>query len=548
MAEGRDPAAVLEEQLAQLRERFLRRLEGTLADLGAQLGAADLPAAPAVLQEAHAELHRLAGTGGTFGFHELSQQARRLEIQVKAWLSAGVAIAPAEWEAWKAAVLGLSRTVAAAEPAAGAVADQVWVGIAKGLEDQPRVLLVHSDPQLGERLRSGLAQFGYEVLYCRNLEEARQQIHAQAPDLLVLQLDETQAAGADLAQLQGRGRRVPVLYLAAHGGVALQLAAAHAGADDFLALPVDAPTVAARIERLLGMLRQPPFRVLVVDDDEMEAERCQLTLQAAGMTAERLSEPREVMAKLQRFRPDVLLMDLYMPQHGGAELARAIRYDAQWQGLPIIFLSAESDLDLQYQALDSGGDDFLVKPVADARLVAAVRARALRARKVEELMTCDSLTGLLTHASIKERLAHEFDRASRQGKPLSVAMVDIDFFKRVNDSWGHPVGDQVIKTLGHLLRQRLRRQDSVGRYGGEEFLVILPECTAADARRVLDDIRQRFAAVSFQHQGHSFSVTLSAGISSSRGMSSAQALLADADATLYRAKQNGRDQVLPAAA
>lgn len=328
--------------------------------------------------------------------------------------------------------------------------------------------------------------------------------------------------------------------------MALQLAAAHAGADDFLALPVDAPTVAARIERLLGMVRQPPFRVLVVDDDEMEAERCQLTLQAAGMTAERLSEPREVMATLQRFRPDVLLMDLYMPQHGGAELARAIRYDAQWQGLPIIFLSAESDLDLQYQALDSGGDDFLVKPVADARLVAAVRARALRARKVEELMTCDSLTGLLTHASIKERLAQEFDRASRQGKPLAVAMVDIDFFKRVNDSWGHPVGDQVIKTLGHLLRQRLRRQDSVGRYGGEEFLVILPECSTADARRVLDDIRLRFAAVSFQHQGHNFSVTLSAGISSSKGKSSGQELLADADAMLYRAKQNGRDQVLPA--
>lgn len=205
MAEGRDPAAVLEEQLAQLRGQFLKRLEGTLAHLGAQLGAADVPASPAVLQEIHAELHRLAGTGGTFGFHELSQQARRLEIQVKAWLSAGAAIAPVEWDAWKAAVLGLSRTVAAAEPVAGA-ADPVWIGIAKGLEDQPRVLLVYSDPQLGEMLQRGLVQFGYEVLYCRNLDEARRQMQAWAPDLQVLQLDEAQAegaAGSDLTQLPG---------------------------------------------------------------------------------------------------------------------------------------------------------------------------------------------------------------------------------------------------------------------------------------------------------------------------------------------------------
>lgn len=549
MAEGRDPVAALEAQLAQLRGQFLQRLEGTLEHLGTQLGATDTPPSPEVLQETHAELHRLAGTGGTFGFHELSQQARRLEVQAKAWLGADASIAPAEWATWKAAVLALSHTVAAAEPAAGGLADQVWVGIAKGLEDQPQVLLVHSDRHLGDDLRRGLSQFGYDVVYCHDLAQARQRIEARTPDLLVLQLDDEagNSPGAGLVATLPRGRRVPLLYLAAHGGVALQLAAAHAGADDFLPLPVDAPTVAAHIERLLGMVRQPPFRVLVVDDDAMEAERCQLTLQAAGMTAERLSEPREVMATLQRFRPDVLLMDLYMPQHGGAELARAIRYDAQWQGLPILFLSAESDLDLQYQALDSGGDDFLVKPVADARLVAAVRARALRARRVEELMTRDSLTGLLTHASIKERLAQELDRASRQRKPLAVAMVDIDFFKRINDSWGHPVGDQVIKTLGHLLRQRLRRQDSVGRYGGEEFLVILPECTAADARRVLNDIRLRFAAVSFQHQGHSFSVTLSAGISSSESVLSASELLANADALLYRAKQDGRNQVLPAA-
>jgi diguanylate cyclase (GGDEF)-like protein len=346
------------------------------------------------------------------------------------------------------------------------------------------------------------------------------------------------------ALLQRPGRRVPVVYLAPHASVALQLAAARAGGDDFLALPVDAPTVAARVERLLERRRQPPYRVLIVDDDEMLAERFQLTLRAAGMLVERVAQPLGVIPRLPDFRPDVLLMDLHMPDYSGAELARAIRYDETWQSLPIIFLSGESDLDLQHQALGSGGDDFLLKPIPDEQLVAAVLARALRARKVAELMSQDSLTGLLKHASIKDRLAQELERARRQGKPLAVAMVDIDYFKRINDRWGHPMGDQVIKTLGHLLRQRVRRQDSVGRYGGEEFLVILPECSAADALRLVDDIRHRFAAVSFQHQGQSFTVTLSAGIASSASLRASHELLAAADAALYQAKHGGRNQVV----
>ena len=197
----------------------------------------------------------------------------------------------------------------------------------------------------------------------------------------------------------------------------------------------------------------------------------------------------------------------------------------------------------QLSAMASGADDFLTKPISSERLVGLVRARAKRARKLNDLMSQDSLTGLLKHASIKDRLAQEVDRAQRQNRPLSVAMIDIDFFKKVNDSYGHPVGDQVIKTLGHLLRQRLRRQDSVGRYGGEEFAAVMPDCTTEDAVRLLDDIRQRFSEVRFIHQGQSFGVTLSAGVASINPGTDAANLLAQADAALYGAKHGGRNQV-----
>jgi diguanylate cyclase (GGDEF)-like protein len=158
-------------------------------------------------------------------------------------------------------------------------------------------------------------------------------------------------------------------------------------------------------------------------------------------------------------------------------------------------------------------------------------------------MSQDSLTGLLKHASIKDRLAQEMERARRQGKVMSAVMLDIDFFKKVNDNWGHPVGDQVIKTLGHLLRQRLRSQDSVGRYGGEEFVAVLPECGPEAALQLVDDIRQRFGAVKFNSQGQEFSVTLSAGIAASEHFHTPADLLAAADAALYEAKHGGRNQV-----
>lgn len=292
--------------------------------------------------------------------------------------------------------------------------------------------------------------------------------------------------------------------------------------------------------RIEGTAKQ--CRVLIVDDDEVLAEHYRLVLTAAGMLAEWVSDPNGVPAVLERLRPDVLLMDLYMPDFSGAELAQAIRYDENWQGLPIVFLSAEADLNVQMKAMGSIADDFLVKPLSDLQLVAGVRARTVRARRLAELMSQDSLTGLLKHGSIKERLIQELDRAARTGRPVAAVMVDIDHFKGVNDRWGHPVGDQVIKTLGHLLRHRLRRQDSVGRYGGEEFLAILPECSADDARALLEDIRQAFCNIKFGGGRETFGASFSAGVASLR-TDGAEALLAAADAALYRAKRSGRNCV-----
>jgi len=195
--------------------------------------------------------------------------------------------------------------------------------------------------------------------------------------------------------------------------------------------------------------------------------------------------------------------------------------------------------------MSRGADDFLTKPISDAHLVAAVRVRATRSRQLADLMSKDSLTGLLKHARIKETIAIELARARRNNQPLSVAMLDIDHFKSVNDTYGHASGDRVIKALAHLLKQRLRKADGIGRYGGEEFVVILPECDQETAQRVLDDIRARFAALRYQHEDREFASTFSVGIACTLQLPAANGdeLLIAADAALYAAKHGGRNQV-----
>ena len=350
----------------------------------------------------------------------------------------------------------------------------------------------------------------------------------------------------------------PVLLLSSDNDFQSRLRAVRMGAIGYLLKPVDIPTLVSRIEQFFNQLRAPAQRVLIVDDDVDLATHMSLVLQASGMEAQVLHQPETIMTALAAFQPDLVLMDVHMPAYTGPELAAVIRQHDQWTSLPIVYLSAETDLERQIAAMSRGGDDFLIKPISDAQLVVAVRVRVARARQLAEQIHKDSLTGLLKHASIKEVAANEIRRARRGNKPVTLAMLDIDHFKRVNDSYGHATGDVVISALATLLRQRLRQSDPIGRYGGEEFLVVLPDCAEAAAQATLDDIRQRFADLRFSFEGQSFSCTLSAGYATLRPAATADEdatdntiiddpdLIVAADSALYEAKRSGRNRVCAA--
>ncbi|RZL11163.1 MAG: response regulator [Rubrivivax sp.] len=498
-------------------------------------------------------LHRLGGATGTFGYQRLSQGLQALEQRGLALSSTPAALWPpqglAGFLADVADVESLDRTLTA--PRRAGAANTASSAAPFHAEPRPLIHVIEDDIATGESICLTLANFGYRVQYSSHGAAAEAAVRQAPPDALVvdMSLGEGERDGAEVAlRLQALlPEPVPVLVITQHRDFHTQLKAVRAGAVGFFTKPVDLPALESRLEGCFNFRGRAPYRVLIVDDDAHLLRHHELVLRQSGMHVEAESDPARVLDHLQAFLPDVVVMDMHMPGCSGLELARIIRFRDEWLRVPIIYLSAETDLDRQMNAMAQAGDDFLTKPIADHALVAAVHSRAQRARVLSEALARDSLTGLLKHADIKEHVAVEVSRAVRTSKSACVAMIDLDHFKQVNDTHGHGAGDNVIRSMANLLRQRLRRTDLVGRYGGEEFVAIVVDCGAADAMKLLDGIRQHFATLTFMSREGSFHVSFSAGLAEIQGPESVESVLGRADEALYEAKLAGRNQVVLAA-
>lgn len=549
MTKGQSPAAELQQRLQQLSSAFAQRLQDELPALGRNAErlqhAADPQEQQQHLQTLRDQLHKLAGAAGTFGFSSLGQRARELEQEADQWLET-LQQEQQSLQDFSRSLQQLARqqfqaehsqehaTQSSRSPRPSSSARRIYI-----LEDQRSI---------GENMRLTLNNFGYQAEHFTRIVELEAALQQQLPDALIVDVnlpDEALTGLEYAANLQQRlDEPLPLLVITTQDDFATHLQAVRVGALGFFTKPVDIPQLENRLERCFAQQHGEPYRVLIIDDDRELASRFSLILRGANMLVEMLHEPAEIFTRMRSFNPEVVLLDVSMPGCTGPELAQIIRLNDDWLRVPIVYLSAETDITRQMNALIKAGDDFVTKPISDNALVAAVFSRAQRARLLSNALSRDSLTGLLKHADIKEQAAIELERAQRSGKPASVAMLDIDFFKKVNDSYGHAAGDNVIRALANLLRQRLRRIDSLGRYGGEEFLVVLPDCPAEQAKRILDEIRQRFAELQFIASGQQFSVTLSAGIAATdEAPASADDLLDRADRALYGAKHGGRNRV-----
>lgn len=550
MDERQQQMADLQVHLQQLSEQFLQRLRQELPQLAEKalqlLTCSDPREQLLRLTELRDELHRLAGSAGTFGFNELGTRARLLEQQTQQWLSS--------LELQRQGLQGLVnelQQLASVEQVSQASVAPVVAPVPKVIgvnrDRSYKVFILEDELKVGEAIRLTLNTFGYQAEHFLTTAALDAALVEQLPDALIIDvnLGEDQRTGLDyVAVLQQRLEcSLPILVLTTQNDFHTQLQAVRIGAVGFFNKPVDVAKLENRLERCFNRQNSEPYRVLIVDDDRELSDRYRLVLSGANMLVEVVNDPLQLFDAMARFHPEVLVLDVNMPGCSGPELAQIVRFNDDWLRVPIIYLSAETDIAQQMSALIRAGDDFVTKPISDNSLIATVFARAQRARLLSNALSRDSLTGLLKHADIKEKVTIERERAMRTSKPFSVVMLDIDHFKKVNDTHGHAVGDNVIRALANLLRQRLRRVDSLGRYGGEEFLAVLPDCNGVQAVKIIDQIRQQFSLLSFVGEQGEFFVSLSAGVACCMG-STANEVMETADRALYNAKRNGRNRVL----
>jgi len=389
--------------------------------------------------------------------------------------------------------------------------------------------------------------FGIPSVVHKNQQDFLQALQKRHPAALVLDIDFAgENHGLILAEkIQAeRDQPLPILFTYRHQApdITQKLSAMRTGGVGIYKED-EIHSVIGELEDLLDTTPEDPFRILIVDDSKAQAIHSAKVLNKAGMLTEVVNEPLEVLNVLKNYSPDLILMDMYMPGCNGMELAKVIRQHKQYINTPIIYLSGEEDKQRQLDAMAEGGDDFLTKPVGARHLLSTVKTRVHRARQLQQLIARDSLTGLLNHTHILGALDDNLKQAS-DDIPVSFVMIDIDHFKNINDQHGHPVGDIVIKNLALFLKQSLRKSDPIGRYGGEEFAVILRDANTEQATMVMEKLRTNFQKLI--HAGNkSLNVTFSCGLAQWHGESLGD-LVESADQALYRAKRGGRNQVCTA--
>lgn len=409
------------------------------------------------------------------------------------------------------------------------------------------IYLCDDDIRVAAELCDQLAYFGYQVTPFTSLDALCNGVSNITPAALILDVvfPEGRHAGPEtLVAIAARADvSIPTIFISAYDNFAARLEAVKAGGSAYCTKPVRITELVELLDRLTQEEVSAPLHILVIDDDPQIARWHAQVLEEAGMVVRFATRPQEVLDLLSEFNADLVLMDMYMPACSGPELARVLRQMPGYVSLPIIYVSSETDMNLQFEAMQVGADGFLAKPIDRDRLVTEVSLRAERMRALHALMVRDGLTGLFNHNTILQFLDIGLADARRAQRDLCFAMIDVDHFKRINDTYGHPVGDQVLLALSRALKLRLRASDLVGRYGGEEFAILLSGVDVVQAWGILEDLRKNFAAVMFYAGDKQFTCTFSGGIAGFPLFSSAENLIKAADIALYLAKHAGRNRI-----
>lgn len=304
-----------------------------------------------------------------------------------------------------------------------------------------------------------------------------------------------------------------------------------------------------------AMAERKPFSIAIVDDDPSIRRLVRMLVRRSGFDGFECTTGAEATNLLNVLPWDLAILDRKLPDADGLDICKELKANAAHKGRYIIILTGEDEERDKVQALNEAADDYITKPFQHQELLARIRAgkrivdlqqELLESNvRLELLSITDGLTHLYNHRHFQDELARAFDESLRYERPLSVAIIDIDFFKKVNDTYGHAAGDQVLQSVAGVFRDSIRASDLAARYGGEEFAVMMPETDREDAVQFAEKIRKLVESQETSTGSGPIRVTVSIGVATvpRTKLQSTRELIDAADKALYRAKRNGRNQV-----
>jgi len=385
---------------------------------------------------------------------------------------------------------------------------------------KPRIFCLCPSEGLGPRLRRALEAIYFSVSRFEDIEKLLDEYEKKPPAAIIVEgrlLPNIEPLAEQLKKSKARRGSAPTLaVISSSSALETRLNALRAGADAYFVTPIDAGAVAARIKQLVAQKPSETYRILVVEDDPSQADFAAAILRKADMEISTVNAPAEVLSAMETFRPDLILMDLYMPEADGAELTSIIREQQEFVGIPIIFLSGEQDADKQVEALGAGADDFISKPIRPKHLVAIIKNRVQRTRALKAQSTAEShrdpITGLYNRRRFLESVDNELTADKAHPSARAVLVAELDRAEEIQKRIGSGQLYALLAEIGSLIASRIEPQDVAARLEEHNFAVLTKRPLEKDVTALAEELRKVVAHTRFEGENQNTRTTLSIGV------------------------------------